>query len=381
MKVAPARRPRILHLAYEDPRAPGSGGGAIRTREVCSRMSGFDIDIVTHAYPGARPRRRGDVRWSHAGLAVASRLLQVASYYCSLPAIVLGRSYDLLVEDFAPPCTFAFTPALSRAPVIAVVQWLFARQMAEKYGVPVGCFENAGLRLYRNFIVMSESMRREIRERVHGAEVCVAGCGVDEELFETTPRDEGWALFLGRLDSHQKGLDLLLEAVARQPDPAFRLKIVGDGPDDRRLRDLTTRLGIGDRVRFLGRVTGPRKAALLAGARLLCMPSRYETFGMVAAEAMACGTPVLASDLPCLRELVRPETGVLVPPGRTQEFADALTGLWGDPGRCRRLGVAARATVRHLQWQSIAERQAGFYGSVLRFRPQPAMTPDRRPAT
>jgi glycosyltransferase involved in cell wall biosynthesis len=357
---------RVLHLAFEDPETPGSGGGAVRTREIASRLHGFDLDMVLCAYPGARERRVDGQRWRHVGLRSGSKLMRAAGYSLSVPSLLLRGRYDLVVEDFAPPFTFLFAPLFTNAPVIAVVQWLFAREMERKYGIPIGWLEGVGLPLYRNFVAMSEAVRHDIRRQVPEANVCVAGCGIEEPMLAAEPRDEGYAMFLGRLDVHQKGLDTLLRAVAGVGNPDFRLKVVGDGADAGFLRRMAADLGVEQRVEFAGRLTGASKVQALAGCRFLCMPSRYETFGMVAAEAMACGKPVVGSDLLCLRELVKRDTGVLVPPGDEVALAGAMRRLWDDPGRCRRMGAGGRLAVRSLSWDTVAERQASFYHRVLR---------------
>jgi polysaccharide pyruvyl transferase WcaK-like protein len=96
------------------------------------------------------------------------------------------------------------------------------------------------------------------------------------------------------------------------------------------------------------------------------MPSRYETFGMVAAEAMACGTPVLAFDIPCLREVLPPECGVLVPAFDVGAFATALAELAGDAARCAAMGEAGRDAARRFDWEPLARRQEEVYLDAVR---------------
>ncbi len=129
---------------------------------------------------------------------------------------------------------------------------------------------------------------------------------------------------------------------------------------------LVGRLGLDGRVELVGRVEGQAKHRLLRRAQLVCMPSRYETFGIVAAEALATGTPVLIFAIPCLREVVSEATGRLVPPGDTDGFAKAMRALALDPGLCERLGVAGRESVRTLCWDDIARRQEEVYVEALR---------------
>lgn len=136
--------------------------------------------------------------------------------------------------------------------------------------------------------------------------------------------------FLGRLQTRDKGLDLLLQAMARLGDAAgarLTLDIAGGPPATMRALSLQARdLGLGNSVRFLGEVADP--VATLAGWDLLVLPSRREGFGLVLVEAMAAGRPVLASDAGGIPEVV--EDGVngwLVPAGDAGALADALAGL------------------------------------------------------
>jgi glycogen(starch) synthase len=91
------------------------------------------------------------------------------------------------------------------------------------------------------------------------------------------------------------------------------------------------------------------------------MPSRYETFGMVAAEALATATPVVAFDIPCLRNLVGGRTGITVPAFDTGALADALVRLLSDPVLARDLGAGGPAAVAALRWDDLAVRQADVY--------------------
>ncbi|WP_190062439.1 glycosyltransferase, partial [Streptomyces griseocarneus] len=129
-------------------------------------------------------------------------------------------------------------------------------------------------------------------------------------------------------------------------------------------RALAAELGITDRVRWLGRIDGAARFDLLASARLACVPSRHETFGMVAAEALATATPVLAFDIPRLRDLVTDNVGVRVPPGDLDAYAAALAALTRDPDRCAALGAKGPPTVAHLDWDRIAAAQLAAYHQV-----------------
>jgi glycosyltransferase involved in cell wall biosynthesis len=140
-----------------------------------------------------------------------------------------------------------------------------------------------------------------------------------------------------------------------------RLVLAGDGPDRRTVEAELARAGLSDRVVLLGRVDGADKLRLLASARVVAMPSRYETFGIVAAEALACGTPVVAFEIPSLREVVIPGTGVLVPAFDVPAFAEALAELANAPERVEQLGRSGRERAREYDWDDVAERQEAVY--------------------
>ena len=120
-----------------------------------------------------------------------------------------------------------------------------------------------------------------------------------------------------------------------------------------------------DRVHFVGRVEATERFGWLAGADLVAMPSRYETFGMVAAEALAVGTPVVAFDIPCLRALVDGDVGARVDAFDVDAFAGALGSLAADTRLRRERGDRGPGRVAHLRWDDLAGRQAEVYRSHL----------------
>jgi glycosyltransferase involved in cell wall biosynthesis len=353
---------RILHLGFEDPRRPGSGGGSVRTHEVNRRLAArHDITVVTAKFPGWRDRTEDGVRYLHAGVE-AGYVGSVASYFLALPWLARRLDYDLLVEDFGAPISSALAPLWSKAPCVAMVQWLFAREMARKYHLPVHLVERLGVRAHRRMIALSGDLAAKLRAANPGAEVEVIPEGVDRQAFDTVAERRHAAVYLGRLDVHQKGLDWLLDAFAKAaPSTAATLVIAGDGPDGEALVEGCRRLGIRQRVQFAGRVEGAAKFALLASARVVCMPSRYEAFGIVAVEALACATPVLAFDIDCLRQVVPADAGRLVPVGDVTAYAAALVELLDQPEACLAMGERGRRFARRFDWDEIADRQERAY--------------------
>jgi glycosyltransferase involved in cell wall biosynthesis/O-antigen/teichoic acid export membrane protein len=353
---------RILHLGFEDWRKPGSGGGAVRTREVDERLAQrHQVTVLVSRYRGARERVENGVRWVPIGLPLGY-WGGILSYFAALPFAARRHRADLVVEDFAAPIGSLLPQLWTRRPLVAVVQWLNAEEKARQYHLPFHLVQRRGVRRHHHFVAMSEDLADRLRSGNPAADVTVVPNGVPRGAFDVRAERGNDVVFLGRLEIAQKGLDLLLDAVAAVPDELpGRLVLAGDGPDRRALEVRAQRLGIADRVVFAGRVEGADKLALLAGARLVAMPSRFETFGIVAAEALACGTPVVAFEIPSLREVVAPGTGVLVPAFDVAAFGRALVELARDRERVEAMGRQGRAHARRYDWDDVAAQQEAVY--------------------
>jgi glycosyltransferase involved in cell wall biosynthesis len=158
---------------------------------------------------------------------------------------------------------------------------------------------------------------------------------------------------LGRL-SFEKGQDMLLEAWARVRCPRWLLRLYGSGPEEEPLRRQADELGV--HVELPGTTSDIEGA--LTGASIYALPSRSEGFPMGILEAKAYGLPVVAFDsAPGIRELVtHEEDGLLVTPGNTAEFADALELLMRDHDLRARLGEAGRSSVRRFSTRRIVDR-------------------------
>jgi glycosyltransferase involved in cell wall biosynthesis len=176
-------------------------------------------------------------------------------------------------------------------------------------------------------------------------------------------------LFVGRLASN-KGLLPLLEAFApiARRDPGATLVLVGEDGGmaaavDRRSREL----GLSERVRRVGHVADERLlASAYREARALVLPSEYEAFGLVLLEAMAQGTPVVASRVGGIPEVVDDgRTGLLAAPGSPTDLAAALARVWDDPELGRRLGEEARrSVVPRYTWEAVATTLERIYREV-----------------
>lgn len=235
--------------------------------------------------------------------------------------------------------------------------------------------------------------------RADTSKVEIVPPGVDISHFYPIPQDEAkefiglqpcdqLLLFVGRIEP-LKGIDNLIEAIAilRRQGLYVCLSVIGGDPDQivvshdgaetkrsvevnmsemKRLQDLRAKYGMEDLVAFLGRRSQDTLPYYYSAAEAVVVPSHYESFGMVALEAMACGTPVVASQVGGLAYLVQDgETGYTVPADDPQALADALNRLLMDPGRRIRMGRQAAEFAKEYAWSKIAARIVKIYDQAL----------------
>ncbi|MBI2859751.1 MAG: glycosyltransferase [Chloroflexi bacterium] len=180
------------------------------------------------------------------------------------------------------------------------------------------------------------------------------------------PPGDGVLLYVGRIEP-LKGIDVLIEAISLLPEAGRpQCLVVGGNTADEgeaaELRDLAARLGAGDKLKFIGPVDHERLPDYYNAADVTVVPSRYESFGLVALESLACGTPVVATDVGGLPAVVRHgENGYLVPMGDLSGFGSAISRVLSDRALRRRLSKAGPETARKFAWPSVADGVLDLY--------------------
>jgi glycosyltransferase involved in cell wall biosynthesis len=181
---------------------------------------------------------------------------------------------------------------------------------------------------------------------------------------EACPVEGPYVLAVGQV-TPRKGLDVLAAAVARLGSRSPPVLVVGpDWWHAEEVRQAIAEVDVQRKVRLLGRVDDSLLAALYRGATLVCHPSRAEGFGLPCVEAMAAGTPLLASDLPSVREVVD-GAGVLVPVDDVEALAEELARLLGDPGQRAALAEAGRSRAARYSWERMADEVVCAYRKAV----------------
>ena len=195
----------------------------------------------------------------------------------------------------------------------------------------------------------------------------VIPCGIDSQTFRPLgePKLPRTALFVGRLE-RRKGFLFLLDAWCRlaKRDPSATLYVIGHGPERPRAEKVLAEHGLGASVVFLGRVNQEDLINWYNRVSCVVIPSVFEGFGLVALEALACGTPVVATDSEGLRDVIEDDTdGRLIAYGDVEAMSEALAEALATS---KRLSDERREAVRAAYaWPNIAKRYELFYRAAL----------------
>ncbi len=357
---------RVLAVNWLDLENPQAGGAEVHFFEIFGRLAskGHEITLVSSGWKGAA--RRAEI----SGISVTrvgGRHTFAALGRAAVRGALATSSYDLVVEDINK--LPLFLTQVTRLPVYVIVPHLFGATAFREASFPVAAIvwlaERPIPRVYRRaaFHAISESTKADLVSRgVRPSAVRVILPGVDASWYAPDAGVGRFArptfLYVGRLKRY-KGIDGILGALAlgRAEGLDADLLVAGRGDDVNRLRAVTERLGLADVVTFLGFVDESEKRALLRQAWALVFPSAKEGWGIANVEAAACGTPVIASDSPGLRESVLDgKTGLLVPHGNTKSLAAAMAKLARSPGLIAELGANARTFAETLSWDTAANQ-------------------------
>jgi glycosyltransferase involved in cell wall biosynthesis len=368
---------RILAVNWRDRQDPMGGGAEVHLHELLRRLVdyGHEVTWLACSWPGAAAEEVRDdgIRYRRAGhWAVANFVLPRL-----MKDELRRREYDVIVEDINK-IPF-FTPRHTRLPVLAVVPHLFGgtvfRETNPFFGAYVWLSERPIPRVYRDcrFMAISESTRDDLVSRgIDVGRIEVIHCGMDHGRYlRDDPPSRGAdprIIHLGRLRRY-KSVDVVVRAMRKIRDvfPTATLQVVGDGPDEARLRGLVRKLNLTEAVNFLGYLPRDEIVDELYRTHLFLNPSPKEGWGLTVIEANECGVPVVASRRPGLQDSVREgETGYLAEYGNHEDFADKALTLLTDPPLWRVMSENAVRWARGFSWDDAARRTEALLEDCLR---------------
>ena len=338
---------------FRTPR-PGEFRDHIDLLEVATMWTAGFPEPRTFSMRAARllSARRGEFDVVHDNQCLGAALLDIAEY---LP--VVATVHHPITRD--------------RDLDLAAAKW-WRRPLVRRWYGFAGMQKRVARRI-PDLLTVSSSSAADIAAdfRVSPDQLHLVPLGVDTELFnpDAAQRVPGRIVAISSADRPLKGIGNLLRALARlrvHHDVELQLiaKLEQDGPTEK----LIAELGVSDIVRVSGGLTDAEVAALLASAEVACIPSLYEGFSLPAVEAMASGTPIVASRAGALPEVLGTdgECADLVAPGDIDELTTALGRLLDSPERRTRLGAAGRRrAVEVFSWESVAAQTVRIYQQAI----------------
>ena len=203
------------------------------------------------------------------------------------------------------------------------------------------------------------------------ANVYVISNGVDfEEIRDIKPHNllKHPSIFFVGVLGNEKGIDVLLKAIPiiKEKIPNIYVYIAGRGSQEKELKELVRELKIGENVKFLGYISEEEKYSYYKAADVCAIPSRLENEPIVLLEAMACGTPVVASNVGGIPFMVENgKNGFLFDSENVEELADKIVALSKDEKLRRKMGEAGKEKVKEFTWDKIAEQTVKVYREIL----------------
>ena len=359
-------------MNWQDRENPQAGGAEIHLHEIFGRLvsRGHEVSLLCGGWPGCAPRAVLDgIEVIRVGTRNTFRLLARRGYKEHFE----GRPLDVLIEDINKMPLH--TPRWGPVPVVAVVPHLFGSTVFQELPFPIAAAVWLAERpipwFYGRvpFEAISQSTADDLVQRgIDRERIRVIYCGIDSQHFTPNPATRSPTplfTYLGRLKKY-KAVDLVIRGFAQAGIPGARLEIAGAGDYRPELEGLARSLDLGDRVTFLGRISEAEKLCLLRRAWALVFTSPKEGWGITNLEAAACGTAVIASDSPGIRESVRhEETGFLVPHGDVNALASSMRRVAGDRALVERLGQQGRSFATTFTWERAASETALHLEEVI----------------
>ena len=353
---------KILLVNWQDRDNPQAGGAEIHLHEIFGRLAkkGHEVALLCGGWPGSPPRAELDgIQVYRAGTRHSFPFLARQHYEKHLRAM----GHDVLVEDINK--IPLYTPRWGAKKTVALVPHLFGETAFQEFPAPMAAavwFAERPLGLMYGgvpFEAISESTADDLALRgIPRGSVEVIYPGIDSIGYTPNIAERAKVptfSYLGRLKKY-KGVHLCIEAFAKVARKDAILEIAGAGDYRPALEGLARSLDLGQRVRFLGRISEQEKLSLLRRSWALLFASPKEGWGITNLEAAACATPVVASNSPGIRESVRDgETGYLVPHGDTAAMAAAMTRLAESSALVEQIGARARVFSTGFTWERAAD--------------------------
>ncbi|MBP7832477.1 MAG: glycosyltransferase family 4 protein [Candidatus Levybacteria bacterium] len=342
------------------------GGGAIAIHEVAKRLKRkHKVTIVYGKHPHSKNHTIDGVTYKHIGLSFLGPKFSQLMFLAILPIYVKIMHYDIWIESFTPPISTALLPIFTKKPVIGLAHSLDGIDKSKEYNLPFHHIESFGLKRYKHFIVLTESVKEKIRQIHPKSTISIIPNGVKMALKNPRIRAQH-ILFIGRIEMNHKGLDLLMEAykkISHKTELPLIIAGTGTNTNIQQLKDVIKKLNLQKKVKLVGKVTGKKKDKLFRNAAFVVLPSRYDNQPLTAMEAMSYGKPLVTYALEGLRWIPK-ECAIKAHPLNVDDYAVAMLKLIKNPLLRRRMSAYSTKFAAKFDWDTLAERYSKLINKI-----------------
>jgi glycosyltransferase involved in cell wall biosynthesis len=364
---------KILAINWQDLRNPQAGGAEVHLQEILKRIAarGNEITLLCSSFDGAPEEEEIDgvriVRkgWRHNFNLILPFVLK---------SILKREKYDIVVEDINK-IPF-YSPLFHNLPLLVVIPHLFATTVFKEINFTLGLYiyfsEKPLTCVYRHqkFMVISESTKDDLARRgIRKENIFVVKCGIDHQLYKRGGEKYSFPAiaYIGRIKKYKSIQHLILAfrlVLERLPDS--KLFIIGEGDYLPHLKKLSKRLGLEDKIEFTGYVSQEEKVERLQSSHLVVCPSLKEGWGLTNVEANACGTPVIASNVPGLKDsVVDGKTGLLFRYGDIEDLAKKIVNVLSNKSIEDKLIQGGLEWARNFSWDEAAGQTLNLVNLTL----------------
>ncbi len=357
---------KILALNWNDLSNPYAGGAEVHLEELLRRLVqyGHEVTLFCSGYEGCTAEETIEgVRIIRRGNRYNFNL--IAPFH--LRKLVRENHFDILVEDINK-IPF-YTPLYLKLKTLVVVPHLFATTVFQEINFVLGTYiylaERPLVYVYRKFPfnVISESTADDIVARgIPRKSVSVIHCGINREIYSYNPDvpkyEQPTVLYLGRIKKY-KSIQHLIRAfsIVKKEIPDARLMVVGSGDYLKPLQELVRSLNLTGEVEFPGFVSMEEKVERMRRSHVAVLPSLKEGWGLTNIEANAVGTPVVAANVPGLKDSVRDGvTGFLYPYGDIEALAEKIKRILTDEALRKKLEQGGLEWAKKFDWDRAAKK-------------------------
>jgi glycosyltransferase involved in cell wall biosynthesis len=371
-----------LTVVYGDPREEMFGGVEEHTKNLIRHLSNnFDTDIRILTYGNRKENfKKNNVKYdiskrSSGNIVLSSLLLPFELY--RLMKRIRKQNFDLIhFQGFHPLYCMAAVLCQRKCPTVITLHGIssvemdyhiernfifrYFSKMIEKYAVSK----------IKNIIVVAPQIEKIINGMT-GSKTFMIPNGVAissiKEIKPTKFNKENIIFFIGNL-TKRKGVDVLIRSFC-DVENSFSdscLLIAGSGGEEEELKSLVQHLGLENKIKFLGFLKGNEKFSLMKSANILVLPSLWESLPIVVLEGMACGKPIIASDVGGIPYLVHDGVnGFLIQPGEIKELSNKIITLLEDKKLQEKMGKESLKRSEEFDWNKIALKTYEVYVEII----------------